>query len=447
MTSHRSSTAWPISVALACLSLWAPRARAQCPPPELTLTQAAIDRGFTLTTFACGFPSGGLFGEGPLGIAFKPDGEVLVTGYLGGAIYLLPNDADGQIGPYNEISSYGIDGDAFALAQVQVNHQWKYYLTQSQSANQIIEINPTNGSNARTIAALSNALGIAPYPPQGDLIGLRGHLFVTDNAGGNIWDVNPQADPPTATPFLSVGVYAGGLAFSPDGSTIYVSIYGAGTQVVRSYDMETPATPVWESPAIPANPLGISIGLGALDGYIYVNCINGEVLELRPGTPQVNLIASGGIQGVWAAVDPNIYTGDGFPTLLLTQQDRIMRLNHPSGGFFGPPTSSTLNVAVSVDDRPVGRPVSLAIYGNPMTLGTAVRIAFSVPQSGHAVLRIYDVAGAVVATLLDKEMGTGTQLVSWDGLTARGDHARAGMYFLRLSANHSEAMGTLVVLR
>ena len=123
-----------------------------------------------------------------------------------------------------------------------------------------------------------------------------------------------------------------------------------------------------------------------------------------------------------------------------------MRLNHPSGGWFGPPTSSTLNVALAVDEKSLSRPLSLAVLRNPMMRDTPAQIEFSVPQSGRGVLRLYDATGAVVTTLVDGEIGAGAHVVPWNGLTARGYRAHAGVYFLRLSANHTHARATLVVL-
>src|SRR6185295_3579121 len=100
-------------------------------------------------------------------------------------------------------------------------------------------------------------------------------------------------------------------------------------------------TELWESPVLPGGPGpdGTSIGLGVLTGYIYTNCNNGEVWELGlPGGPAPNsltLIASGGSVGDFIAADPNVYSSGGYPTMLLTQTDRIMRLGGTGGGFFG----------------------------------------------------------------------------------------------------------------
>src|SRR5262249_27050013 len=60
---------------------------------EMMLTSAGVAGGFTLSTFASGFPNA--FGLGPLGIAFPSGGGVLVTA-IDGSVRFFPTNADGQ---------------------------------------------------------------------------------------------------------------------------------------------------------------------------------------------------------------------------------------------------------------------------------------------------------------------------------------------------------------
>jgi hypothetical protein len=301
------------------------------------LTPFGTSRGFVLTTYASGFPdTAGGTGIGPIGIAFRTDGKVLVTDFVNSNIYLLPSHADGQTGGYPVATAYGPGSNkAIALAQVQNGNQWKYYLGQS-TPGQISEVDQ-NGAFVQTIVSVPLS-GLAAYPPGGAVTGLTGHLFAT--AGNDIWDVDVQAM--TKTLFASPGGSADGLTFSPDGMTLYVAFNV--DNVIRAFDSAT-GTQTWQSPVIAAGPDGIAIGLGTLTGYVYANCVGGEVWEVGvPGGPHAgafNMIANGGSRGDFIAVDPNIWSGGSFPSLLLTQSDRIKRLDPPGGGWFGPPTSST----------------------------------------------------------------------------------------------------------
>jgi hypothetical protein len=67
---------------------------------------------------------------------------------------------------------------------------------------------------------------------------------------------------------------------------------------------------------------------------------------------------------------------------------------------------------------------------NPMT-----KISFDLAQNGHVKLRIFDVAGRTVRTLIDKEMQRGANKEAvWNGLDDAGRRVSTGVYFYRLDA-------------
>ena len=75
-----------------------------------------------------------------------------------------------------------------------------------------------------------------------------------------------------------------------------------------------------------------------------------------------------------------------------------------------------------------------------------VRIGFALPQGGPVTLRVYDVAGRLVRVLLDGEMPSGPSQLTWDGRTADGRDAAAGVYFTRLeSAGRMQTQKLLLV--
>jgi hypothetical protein len=67
---------------------------------------------------------------------------------------------------------------------------------------------------------------------------------------------------------------------------------------------------------------------------------------------------------------------------------------------------------------------------NPTTV-----IQYVVPESGaYVTLRIYDVGGRLVRTLVDGVVRSGLKSVVWDGRDGRGVRAASGVYFYRLEA-------------
>lgn len=67
---------------------------------------------------------------------------------------------------------------------------------------------------------------------------------------------------------------------------------------------------------------------------------------------------------------------------------------------------------------------------NPFRATTTLR--FEVPKPGRATLRVFDVRGRLVRTLLDEDPGRGERSLVWDGRDAQGRPVGAGAYRLRL---------------
>ena len=80
---------------------------------------------------------------------------------------------------------------------------------------------------------------------------------------------------------------------------------------------------------------------------------------------------------------------------------------------------------------------------NPFSASTEVR--FSLAASGHAALRIYDVGGRLVRSLVNEELPAGRHQRIWDGRDEGDRVVSAGMYFLRLESGGKET--TRKVLR
>ena len=117
--------------------------------------------------------------------------------------------------------------------------------------------------------------------------------------------------------------------------------------------------------------------------------------------------------------------------MLLTQSDRILRLDPPGGGFFGPPTSSTSPV-LAVDVPPGADAVveRAAVYPNPFESET--RVKFALANEGVVDVSVYDVAGRLTRTLFSGNLPGGAHDIPWNGLDSEGAKVKAGVYFIRV---------------
>jgi hypothetical protein len=110
----------------------------------------------------------------------------------------------------------------------------------------------------------------------------------------------------------------------------------------------------------------------------------------------------------------------------------IVMYEEPSSGVAGGETSRGLMLARSVP--------------NPFSAKTAIR--FAVPSPGRKVaLRVYDVRGREVRTLLDGKETSGSHTVSWDGTDHRGSKVPAGIYFCSLSDGRQTVSRKVVLAR
>jgi len=97
------------------------------------------------------------------------------------------------------------------------------------------------------------------------------------------------------------------------------------------------------------------------------------------------------------------------------------------------------------DSAAVVAPGVLRIQPNPSGSGASIAFYLHAPQSVE--LAVYDAAGRQVASVMSGELPAGLQERSWDGTTASGEKAAAGVYFVRLKAGGKELTAKSVVVR
>ena len=72
---------------------------------------------------------------------------------------------------------------------------------------------------------------------------------------------------------------------------------------------------------------------------------------------------------------------------------------------------------------------------------------FALDRSGRVQVDVYDVRGRRVASPVDRELRAGTYAARWDLRTQRGEHATAGVYYLRLTVPGASETRQVVVTR
>src|SRR5262245_28295547 len=84
-------------------------------------------------------------------------------------------------------------------------------------------------------------------------------------------------------------------------------------------------------------------------------------------------------------------------------------------------------------------------YPNPFNPST--RIPFTLAQSGHVLLRVFDVNGAHVATVYDGNLNQGRHSLEWTGRNDNGQPVASGMYLYTLTTDGQSLSRKMVVLK
>jgi hypothetical protein len=80
--------------------------------------------------------------------------------------------------------------------------------------------------------------------------------------------------------------------------------------------------------------------------------------------------------------------------------------------------------------------------GNPSTT-----INFALPEAAQVSLKIYDIAGQLVQTLVDGVIEAGRHQVVWDGTNQHGVKVASGVYFYQLRAREFKQVRKMSLVR
>ena len=95
----------------------------------------------------------------------------------------------------------------------------------------------------------------------------------------------------------------------------------------------------------------------------------------------------------------------------------------------------------------VSMPLEFNLFQNsPNPFNSSTTISYTLPQCGAVELKIYNINGEEVSTLVDEFQNAGYQSMVWNGLDKNGVAVTSGMYYIRLkSSNQSQFRRMLLI--
>ncbi len=143
---------------------------------------------------------------------------------------------------------------------------------------------------------------------------------------------------------------------------------------------------------------------------------------------------------------------EAFVGLLMSGQ-WTLSVADMAGGDVGTLNSWCLRIThgvqvTSVDPQGAGTPTVFRAYDsfpNPFNPMTSIR--FDLPRDGRVNLRVYDVAGRLVRTLVDANLGAAAHTVNWDGTDDAGRRQSSGVYYYRLVTDDAVATRKMTLVK
>ncbi|HET9950290.1 MAG TPA: FlgD immunoglobulin-like domain containing protein [Candidatus Eisenbacteria bacterium] len=104
---------------------------------------------------------------------------------------------------------------------------------------------------------------------------------------------------------------------------------------------------------------------------------------------------------------------------------------------------------VEIEEAPATSPrVNSLGQNRPNPFNPETTIPFSTAMQGRVSVRVYDVAGRLVRTLVDQVLPSGEHTARWNGEADRGSHVASGIYFYRIVFPSGEISGRkMMILR
>jgi hypothetical protein len=197
---------------------------------------------------------------------------------------------------------------------------------------------------------------------------------------------------------------------------------------------------------------------GSQDGTVWTPWHNAlDPIVFSGGTPQC-------VEGSAVSFDP-YYTArtgvqPGTPLIRLgfrirdekptSGEGELIRLGIRTEGIYfdniGLYSVYTITGVEAVSGVPLATRASVQkVYPNPFNPSTTIE--FSVPKPGAATVRIFDLQGKAVATLVKDIMSAGVYRVRWNGKTDDGRDLSSGVYFARVESGGSRGSARLMMIK
>lgn len=260
-------------------------------------------------------------------------------------------------------------------------------------------------------------------------------------------ELTPSGTPPA-------GIYGSSVTYDPVRDRVLV-FGGVGTSGLTNalWALDLASGPAWSllspaSTAPDARSRPMAIYDSARDRIVMSG---GDTGAAAPASDTWELKLSPTLE--WGQLSPDVVEQGGWTAIYDPDRDRMVTVGicaTSSNPFCLDPEPRAwalwFNALVDVAESPMSRGLWLAqSHPNPARGDLVIR--FSVALSGKATLRVYDISGRLVQTLLEGEVQAGDHTVGWNGTRSDGARANTGAYFYELRMSGERVTRRMILLR
>jgi hypothetical protein len=316
-------------------------------------------------------------------------------------------------------------------------------------------LSTNNGASWSTVNTGLTKLDIRSFAVNGSNLfaGTDGGVFLSTNNGTSWTAVNTGLTNTYITSFavkdsnLFAGTNGGGVFLSTNNGTSWSAVNNGLTNLSISalavngshLFAGTWDDGVFLSTNNGTNWTNVKIGLD----FIFVTSFAVHGSNLFAGTVYGGVFLSTDNGTSWAAVNIGL-TQLSVNALIVSGSNLFAGTYWGSGVWRRPLSEMVTGVEYNFSQAPVGFTLEQN-YPNPFNPTTIIK--YQLPQSAEVLLKIYDILGKSVRTLVDEKQISGNYYIIWDGKGDNGQLVNSGIYMYKIHTQNFVKEKKMVLIR
>jgi len=127
---------------------------------------------------------------------------------------------------------------------------------------------------------------------------------------------------------------------------------------------------------------------------------------------------------------------------------RVRPHNDNGWGPYSEVSEFGVDIVSAIDSRGGAIPSEYRLYQNhPNPFNASTRIAFRIPRSSKVKIEVFDITGALAATLVDSEYAAGEHTIVWQATDSNSESLASGVYLYKLTAGDMTSVKRLILLK